>query len=86
MYKYPIHVSGAFTITLPMNSRIRHVGRQGDSMYLWAEVEPNAQVRQKTFRVFATGEDIPHDYTAVWVWHGTWQDGPFMWHLFENVA
>lgn len=89
MYKYslrPSDRSGICIITLPINSRIRHVGTQNGNHYLWAEVEPDARVITKTFRVFATGEDIPHDYSSVWAWHATWQDGPFVWHLFEKVA
>ena len=36
----------------------------------------------RTFRVFGTGQDVPNGF----FWRGSWQAGPFVWHLFEEVA
>lgn len=89
MYKYHLPVMGAgesFVVDLPFGAVIRHVGSQTGGWMMWVEVDWTSRtaVVTRTFRVFATGEEIPDLNWARWEWRGTWQDGPFVWHLFEK--
>ena len=87
MYKYEVGI-GHFTLTLPIGAEIRHVGTQNQCYYLWAEVEnpTSAAKEDRIFRMFATGEDIPDLNFCRWEWRYTWQDGSYVWHLFEKVG
>lgn len=79
IYKYPFPKTGEFTIRLPLDSEILHVGMQGETPCLWALVEtlqPSSDVR---FRLFGTGHEVIGDPEHV----ATFHDGPFVWHLFR---
>lgn len=82
MYKYEIRGE---ELSLPKGAKIRYAGSQNSKWYLWAEVDTDAMIETRTFRVFGTGEPIPHMRWKEWEWIATWQDGSFVWHLFECV-
>lgn len=86
MYKYEVGFHNT-VLTMPRNAIIRHAGSQNERCFLWAEVENPTGVGQeeRIFGVFATGEEIPDLNFHRWEWRATWQSGPFVWHLFENV-
>lgn len=71
----------AQSLTLPRGSIIRHVDYQIDQgVNIWVEVnpqEPNQDVH--ILQVFGTGHDIPSGSLYL----GTWQEPPFVWHLYE---
>jgi imidazole glycerol phosphate synthase subunit HisF len=86
MYKYRLTASaGEFVLKLPKTAIIRHAAKQYGEQCIWAEVTvDDGRTASRTFRVFATGEDVPDD--GPWVWRNTWTDGPYVWHLFEKVS
>jgi hypothetical protein len=88
MFKYYADedLGRSFSIRLPQGAIIRAVNVQNGRGHLWAEVEPDARPIDRTFQVFATGEEIPDLNWHRWTWRGTWQDGPYVWHLFEKEA
>jgi hypothetical protein len=47
---------------------------------IWALVDPNAEDEPRWFAVVGTGE--PFDETNM-IYIGTYQESPFVWHLFE---
>lgn len=40
---------------MPVGAVIRHVGRQGPDLYLWAEVDPQAEKVTRRFVIVGTG-------------------------------
>lgn len=90
VWKFPIDVStvgGTVSpeITMPAGAKIVHVAQQrvGDVVTLWAEVNPDARVREtRYFAIIGTGHPIPDGYEHV----GTWLDDPFVWHLYELTS
>jgi hypothetical protein len=73
---------GNNTVKMPDGAYIMHVGVQkNDKIVMWAEVDPSAEVTERKFRVYATGE--PHTYDdADYV--GTVQTGAgYVWHIYE---
>lgn len=83
LYKYPV----AAVVELPLGAIVRAAGPQGpdNTTYLWAEVDPNTTKTQKRFfQLFATGETIPDLHWARWEWVATWQEPPYVWHLYEK--
>jgi hypothetical protein len=83
IFKYSVSYIDT-VIEMPVGAIIRHAGSQRTGHHLWAEVRnPSSAAREdRIFRVFATGEEIPDG----WDWRYTWQDGPYVWHVFEKVG
>lgn len=66
-------------VDMPVCAKVIRVGRQGASICLWAIVESDNSLEKRLFAVVGTGHPIPHDGRYL----GSWDDGPFVWHLFE---
>lgn len=82
IYKYRIPVKDHAKVELPVGAEILHVGEQGGHLTVWAVVDPLVtDTEPRHFRVVGTGHDFDWD---TWVYQGTVQIGPFVWHLFEE--
>lgn len=81
IYKYPFEIGqgGDASIQMPEGATIRRVVVQHDTPTIWAEVDTGAKLVVRNLRVYGTGHPIPAG--AVYV--GTWDDKPFVWHLYE---
>lgn len=64
---------------LPAGAKVLHLGQQRGLPHIWVEVEETAAAEDRTFQVIGTGQEIPGG--AVYI--GTWQEPPFVWHLYE---
>ena len=85
IWKKNVEVSRTRTlITMPFPFRIIHVGAQHGILHLWAEVEENNPVTvTRLLVVVGTGwERPPGNLTHL----GSALCGPFMWHVYEEVA
>lgn len=79
VFKYPFPI-GAFNLEMPNGAKILHVGIQGHTPCLWAEVSPDDQHELRRFIVHGTGHPIMEDGRK----HiETFLDGSFVWHLYE---
>ncbi len=71
------------TLSMPEGAVVRHVAPQGSTVCLWAEVpEKTAVTVTRKFETYGTGHDIPEGSR----WVATWQQGVFVWHLYEVVS
>jgi hypothetical protein len=67
-------------IDMPVGAQVIRVARQGPVICLWAIVKTdNNTLERRQFVTVGTGSPIPDDGRYL----GTWDDGPFVWHLFE---
>lgn len=86
IYKYPIQLATT-TLTLPLGAKILHVGFQQKELYIWAEVDPDAEFdaefEKRQFYVAATGAIITHENK---VHLATVFTGPFVLHVFELIT
>ncbi len=78
VYKYPILMEGS-TLVLPDDAVVVHVGMQ-NLVTIWVELDKEAPVTPRHFAVFGTGHQIPDG----WSHCGTFFDGPFVWHVYEQ--
>lgn len=80
IYKYELKPgSGAQVVAMPKTKVVVHVGDDpGGTCCIWAMVDPETPVEEKTVRIVGTGE--PFDFQE-WVQAITWVTGPFVWHL-----
>lgn len=82
IYKYQVPVDGQIhDYSIPTGAIVRHVDQQGNYPHLWVEVQSDAPTVTRTFRVFGTGHPIPDGFVYV----GSTMDGPFVWHVFEQL-
>lgn len=85
VHKYPITISDGpnviFTSSNP-HSKALLVDVQGiDSWYVWLEeTDPNHKNYIRRFWTIGTGQDVPDEFVHI----ASFQDGPFVWHLYED--
>lgn len=81
IYKYPVQVTDEFEVLMPVGAMPLSVQMQRGQPCVWALVHEGAQDIYHTFCVVGTGNPVPENAGS---YIGTWQDGPFVWHLFEG--
>ena len=70
-------------IPMPKDARVLCLQTQQGEPQLWARVDPAAPTEDRRFYVVGTGWDVPAE-AATYV--GTWQQGPFVFHLFAPAT
>jgi hypothetical protein len=85
VFKYgPLAIGESATLDLPSGARVIAFSAQhGQSLWLWAEVDPFAPLEARAYFVVGTGHAIPespHRHVDSWV------SDEYVWHLFEAVA
>lgn len=89
IYKYTVPVDDqTHTIEIPdTHAKLLHVGHQGrvDEVLVWIEVQPDAELVKRRFRVFATGQEFPgFPDDSSWHYVGTvvYAAVDLVWHLY----
>jgi hypothetical protein len=82
VYKYELPTDPRFQIELPKGSSFLHVATQNGKPCMWIEVETNNALSPETFEIIGTGHEITEPELG---WLGTWQDGPYVWHLYHQA-
>ncbi len=82
IHKYQLAPVGG--LDLPSGARILSVGRQKESVYLWALVDPDADTVHRDIEVHVTGQtvDDPDGLDYIGTAHGV--DGWLVLHVFER--
>lgn len=78
IHKYEVAVNPKQVIELPQDARILTVQVQEGSVYIWAELDDNAEMTKHFIHVVGTGHPIPANCAYL----GTVQMPPFVWHLY----
>ena len=86
IFKYPVSITDSFTLDMPKGADILSFQIQEGNPYIWALVNPEAEIEKRTFRLAGTGhpiEELPLDLFFI----GTVQmvGGNLVWHLFEVI-
>lgn len=86
VYKYRIPESSLgrrWTLHMPPG-RILLAAARPEGSVLWAEVDADEPLIDRTFFVVGTGQVIDGADEAHYL--TTWFDGPYVWHLYEDVS
>ncbi len=85
IWKYPLLVTDRQDVRMPLNAAILSVQMQGETLCLWALVNPVAPLVLRTFEVFGTGHPIAHS-DEIRKYIGTVQSPgrSLVWHVFER--
>lgn len=81
VYKYPLKRTQN-TLQMPKGAKVLTVARQGDNPTLWAMVDPEAAMEDRTFSVVGTGESFDAEHAE---YVGTSHEimGWMVFHVFE---
>jgi hypothetical protein len=83
IWKFPIGNEAQATIKMPIGASILRIAVQKDSgLCIWAFVDPELALEDRSFKLFGTGHNVPGNFAYV----GTVDEGPFVWHLFERTT
>ena len=80
IFKFPFIPRDEFKITMPKGADVLHVALQGDQPCIWAAVDNEEDQEPRDFRLVGTGHPLP---PVEYLYVGTFQQPPFVWHLFE---
>ncbi len=86
IHKYPIPFRGpgAFNLLLPRDASALCVQLQHGQPQVWVWLDQNDPMQEsRTFHVVGTGQ--PVELRKPWRYVSTWQDGPFVWHMFQEA-
>ena len=81
IYKFPIPDHPADFSIMMRSGMPLYVGvdQKDGKPYLWASVELEEEETEVKFKIIGTGSLV--DTQEEWLYVGTWQQGPFVWHL-----
>jgi hypothetical protein len=71
-------------IEMPKGAEILMIDIQNGQMFnaqMWVKVDTENEMEKRMFEVIGTGQNFD-DTNKKYV--GTYQDGPFVWHVFEK--
>lgn len=79
IYKFTLEINHEQEIEIPDDGEILSVQMQHGEPQIWVLVNPENFTVKRRFRIFGTGHDVTGELKFI----GTFQNGPFVWHLFE---
>ena len=83
IYKYEMPEPGLHSvIPIPKDGKVLHVGMQGGRIMMWVEVN-NTATEQRKYTTLPTGTEFFRPPNAHHI--GTVFDGPFVWHIYEEI-
>lgn len=82
IWKYELTV-GKNKINLPWGSQVLTVQMQDGKPYIWVLLDPKEKEYPHIFEIYGTGHTIEDSQCNIYI--GTWQDGPYVWHLFKSI-
>lgn len=83
IWKFQLQVTLKQDVEMPLGTEILCLQTQQGRPCLWAEVNPDNKTEARTFRIVGTGNS--RDINSFGKYIGTFQDGMYVWHLYEIV-
>ena len=81
LWKFPVTGLHGEPVVLemPRGATVVRFAMQCGQPTLWAEVDPDQECERREFAVLGTGHPIADGAAYV----GSWEQGPFVWHLYD---
>lgn len=86
IWKFPLAVVSVNSLDMPKGAEILTVQTQGDIPCLWAMVDPDAEQERRYVEILGTGQPIFKADGCERRYIGTFQQRPFVWHVFERLS
>ncbi len=81
IYKYPLELTDRQVVRMSSNADVLAVQIQNGRPMMWAIVDASPEVA-RVFRIYGTGHKLADD-ANLGTYVGTFQDAPYVWHVFE---
>ena len=87
IWKFPLKDGDVQRIEMPKGAQILTVQRQYEQPCVWAivDVDDGSLTEMRVFEVHGTGNPLPDEKGVERAYVGTFQQPPFVWHLFERI-
>lgn len=87
IWKYETPCESIFYITMPKDAEILcfQIDNKTYTPCIWAMVDNENRLEERTFELFGTGVFMPTEIGKIRKYIGTYQNGAFVWHLFERL-
>jgi hypothetical protein len=83
IHKFPLDGKACQPMALPEGAAILHVGLDPENKpCVWARVDPDRPLKGRQFFTIGTGERLP---PPAKYHHGSYVDGPYIWHVFSDL-
>ena len=83
IWKFQFEIGDIVRIDMPVGAKVLHVESQHGVPCMWALVDPHSPTQARDFRIFGTGHHIDSSMLELLTHVATFQQGSFVWHLFE---
>jgi hypothetical protein len=86
IWKYII-LPEVITHLIPKNAKVLHADEQQENIYVWVEVDPSAEMEERSFEAFGTGDPIPHEEGVERKYISTCKlsGGTLVFHIYERI-
>lgn len=84
IWKFNMPLSGTVIHLMPLGSQPISVAFQGDSLALWAKVDPAAETVKRLFHVIMTGQLFSDAEEFRFIGTAMLDDGAYVVHVFEE--
>ncbi len=81
VWKYPLTDEVQQDVVMPWGAKIVACAMQGETLTLWAMVDPSAVLETHKISIVSTGAEFEADEIGEYV--GTFQDGGAVGHVFD---
>lgn len=86
IYKYPLNAITEQNITMPAKSEILTVQVQGDTLCLWALVNPDAELKERTIEIYGTGHLLIDADSLQYISTFMLESDTLVFHVFERLG
>ena len=80
IWKFTLSAGARTILEMPIGAQVLDIQFQGQSLQLWALVDPDAKRERREFLIYGTGHPIA-GYAGTYI--ATVQMPPFVWHVFD---
>ena len=85
IWKFRFEISSPLRLSIPQGAQVLTVQDQDGDGCLWAIVEPENTLESRYFEIFGTGQLIHEDMGVERRYIATFQQPPYVWHVFERL-
>lgn len=86
IYKYPLNAVTYQKVTMPAKSEILTVQVQGDTICLWALVNPDAELKERTIEIYGTGHLLIDSDSLLYISTFMLESNSLVFHVFERLG
>ena len=85
IWKFRFEIVSPLRLSMPHGAEVLTVQDQDGAGCLWAIVESENKLESRYFEIFGTGQLIHGDMGVERRYVATFQQPPYVWHVFERL-